>query len=99
MKKRPNLVTSIVESKTPVLKTQHVVHGGAKILTKEQSELPCLYLYFLILLQRAVPVANVKCFICDSAAIFTFRPCGHSVLCNDCSKRVKKCPTCKIALS
>lgn len=42
MRKRPNVVTSIVESKTPVLETQRVVPGAAKILTKE-SEL--LYMF------------------------------------------------------
>ena len=96
MRRRPNSVTSIVESKTPVLKTQRVVPGATKILTKEQGELLCLYVYVLILLQNVAPVANVKCFVCDSATIVSFRPCGHSVLCNDCSKRAKKCPTCKV---
>ena len=79
-----------------------VVPGAAKILTKE-SELLCLYVYILILLQNVAPVANVKCFVCNSATIVTFRPCSHSVLCNDCSKCVKKwaseqCGSCVMSL-
>lgn len=37
-RKRPNSVlSSIVDAKTPELKTQHVPHGGAKILTNERK--------------------------------------------------------------
>ena len=50
---------ALVESKTPVLETRRVVPSAAKILTKE-SELLCLYVYILILLQNVAPVANLK---------------------------------------
>lgn len=41
-------------------------------------------------------VASVaECRICcEQTTCVTFQPCGHSIVCLDCSKRVKKCLDC-----
>ncbi len=37
----------------------------------------------------------IECRICcEQTTCVTFQPCGHSIVCVDCSKRVKKCLDC-----
>ena len=40
--------------------------------------------------------ASIKCFVCGANTLVTFKPCGHSVLCEVCGQRIKRCPTCKV---
>jgi len=40
-------------------------------------------------------VSLTECRICcEQTKCVTFQPCGHSIVCLDCSKRVKKCLDC-----
>ena len=41
----------------------------------------------------------VECGVCSEMALpVKFMPCGHSVVCSDCSPRMKKCLTCKAVI-
>lgn len=36
------------------------------------------------------------CMLCDAPVTIKLMPCGHSVICGDCSKRATKCPSCQV---
>lgn len=38
------------------------------------------------------------CFLCEAPVDVKFEPCGHALMCHDCAKRAKKCPTCKVRM-
>lgn len=43
---------------------------------------------------------HVECRICcDTSPNVTFEPCGHRIVCVDCSKRIKKCLECGIVIA
>ena len=40
-----------------------------------------------------------ECLVCsEMASPVTFKPCGHSIACEDCSVRMKKCLECKVTI-
>ena len=44
-------------------------------------------------------VTTVECGVCSEVvAPITFMPCGHTVVCLDCSSRMKKCLECKLPI-
>ncbi|XP_062506167.1 E3 ubiquitin-protein ligase MIB2-like isoform X2 [Corticium candelabrum] len=47
-----------------------------------------------------VPVAGGGgvCPVCDEEANIEFRPCGHVVMCENCSKHAKKCLQCRVQI-
>ena len=123
--KRPNSLTDIVHTNTPVIKSQHISAPADRVLTslafrkgtktselqtnsfaKEGSKksvkckLPppiCIHFDFHVTaIFHIASVACIQCFVCKEKTVVTFKPCGHSVLCDVCAERVKKCPTCKV---
>ena len=41
----------------------------------------------------------MECGVCSEVvAPITFMPCGHTVVCLDCSSRMKKCLECKLPI-
>lgn len=38
---------------------------------------------------------SVECLLCCGGVDIRLKPCGHIVICRECSKRAKRCPTCK----
>ena len=128
--KRPNSLTDIVHTNTPVIKSQRISAPADRVLTslafknnrkgtktselqtnsfaKEGSKksvkckLPpqlCICIHFdfhVTAIFHIASVAYIQCFVCKEKTVVTFKPCGHSVLCDVCAERVKKCPTCKV---
>lgn len=46
------------------------------------------------------PQAQVTCQICKQVTIpVVFQPCGHKIVCNDCSKRMVECLSCQVTLT
>jgi len=42
---------------------------------------------------------EIKCMVCKSARPnYTFRPCGHSVVCAECIKGMKECCFCRMEI-
>ncbi len=39
-----------------------------------------------------------ECRLCDSAVDIVLKPCNHTVICRNCSKIAKKCPSCQVSL-
>ena len=36
------------------------------------------------------------CCLCDKEINAKLNPCGHSVMCKDCTGEAKRCPTCHV---
>lgn len=37
------------------------------------------------------------CCMCDNEVNVTLHPCGHSVMCSECARDPKRCPTCRVS--
>lgn len=49
---------------------------------------------------RSRPTSPRECRICcESLPRVVFEPCGHQIVCTDCSKRMKKCLECKVVIN
>ena len=35
--------------------------------------------------------------MCEEGSRVRFEPCGHMVLCAECSVNIKRCPTCRVS--
>lgn len=37
------------------------------------------------------------CCMCDNEVNVALHPCGHAVLCSECARDPKRCPTCRVS--
>ena len=40
-----------------------------------------------------------ECLLCGEPVDIRLMPCGHIIICKECSQRAKKCPQCKVSIS
>ena len=54
-------------------------------------------LFLIIRLTVACLYIGGPCFLCEEISNVKFEPCGHIVMCTECSNRTIKCPQCRVS--
>ncbi|CAH2319959.1 E3 ubiquitin- ligase MIB2 isoform X1 [Pelobates cultripes] len=51
-------------------------------------------------LSLSSPASPAECLVCSELAVLiSFFPCQHSIVCEECSKRMKKCIKCQVSIT